>query len=179
MLALPAWACSTIRSGRASWVSAHTLSARTTRRPVNAMVPSVTVSPGRRGGGRILRSSCFGLRRTGRTILLRQRRSASPGRRRRNAARPAAKRPGCAVWCRHQRVRRRLWRWRRPGTHGFTGRPTRPGAAASRRTSSREDRQHQREARQRDEEQQRWDQPAAQPPDRGLVGGKAGVGRAG
>ena len=46
MPALPAWACSTIVIRWASWVSAPTLSARTTRRPVSAIVPPVTASPG-------------------------------------------------------------------------------------------------------------------------------------
>ena len=45
MPALPAWACSTIAIRCASWVSRPTLSARTTRRPVSAMVPPVTLSP--------------------------------------------------------------------------------------------------------------------------------------
>ena len=45
MPALPAWACSTIAIRCASWVSLPTLSARTTSRPVSAMVPPVTLSP--------------------------------------------------------------------------------------------------------------------------------------
>ena len=45
MPALPAWACSTIVIRWASWVSAPTLSARTTSRPVSAIVPPVTASP--------------------------------------------------------------------------------------------------------------------------------------
>ena len=40
-----ACACSTIAIRCASWVSLPTLSARTTRRPVSAMVPPVTLSP--------------------------------------------------------------------------------------------------------------------------------------
>ena len=45
MAALPAWACSTIATSRARWVSGPTRSARTTSRPVSAMVPPVTASP--------------------------------------------------------------------------------------------------------------------------------------
>ena len=51
MPALSAWACSTMAISWASWVSGPTWSARTTRRPVSAIVPPVTVSPGPASAG--------------------------------------------------------------------------------------------------------------------------------
>ncbi len=51
MAAFSAWACSTSLIRWASWVSAPTLTARTTRRPVSTIVPPVTLSPSAASAG--------------------------------------------------------------------------------------------------------------------------------